>query len=43
MGRLLPARGKRASLVTVVLVSSRTGTAYYQGEEIAEAIAMARE
>ena len=33
---------QRASLVTVVLVSSRTADAYYQGEEIARAIAMER-
>ncbi len=34
---------QKESLITVVLVSSRSGEAYYQREEIAAAIAMARE
>ncbi|GEO08021.1 toll/interleukin-1 receptor domain-containing protein [Segetibacter aerophilus] len=38
----LPA-AQRNSLITVVLVSSNTGKAYYQNEEIAGAIDMARE
>lgn len=37
------ASGQKRSLVTVVLVSSRSGAAYYQREEIAAALAMARE
>ena len=36
------ASAQRSSLVTVVLVSSRSGVAYYQREEIAAAISMAR-
>src|SRR3712207_5191867 len=35
-------RAQRRSRVTVVLVSPRSDTAYYQREEIATAIAMAR-
>lgn len=34
---------QKESLITVVLVSSRSGEAYYQREEIAAAISMARE
>ncbi len=34
---------QQSSLITVVLISSRTDSAYYQREEIAAAIAMARE
>jgi hypothetical protein len=37
------AAAQRNSLVTVVLVSSRSGAAYYQSEEIAAAISLARE
>jgi len=37
------AAAQRQSLVTVVLLSSRSGSAYYQREEIAAAISMARE
>ena len=36
------ARAQRQSRITVVLVSSRTGDAFYQREEIAAAIALAR-
>ena len=36
------ARAQREALITVVLVSNRTEVAYYQREEIAAAIAMAR-
>ena len=34
---------QQSSCITVVLISSRTGRAYYQREEIAAAIALARE
>jgi maltooligosyltrehalose trehalohydrolase len=37
------AAAQQRSLVTVVLVSSKTDTAYYQREEVAAAIALARE
>lgn len=37
------AAAQRTSLLTVVLVSSKTGRAYYEREEIAAAIALARE
>jgi len=37
------AEAQRASFVTVVLLSNRTDAAYYQREEIAAAIALARE
>jgi TIR domain len=37
------AHAQRSSLVTVVLISSRTEDAYYQREEIAAAIALARD
>jgi len=37
------AQAQRASLITLVLVSGRTDRAYYESEEIAAAIALARE
>src|ERR1700704_6441470 len=36
-------KAQQKSLVTVVLISSKTEAAYYQREEIAAAIALARE
>lgn len=36
------ARAQRDALITIVLISDHTGNAYYQREEIAAAIAMAR-
>src|SRR6185295_5258640 len=36
-------RAQRSTRITLVLVSARTGDAYYEREEIATAIALARE